>query len=652
MKRVAIILIFCWWALSGYAQWNTANWLRSGQSAIYFDDYVHAIENFNHIIRVKPYLSEPYFFRGVAKLNLEDYEGAIKDYTKAIELNPNYFHAYLYRGIAWHNLKKYEEALADYGEAIVINPGDAYVYANRAITRGEMGDYGEAEQDYSKSLLIDKKLLAAYLNRAIMREKLGNVAGALSDCNAAIKLNMFSDEAFGLRGYLRFQQKAYRDAIEDYNQALKINPKNKRVLMGRAMAWYELRKLREALADYTRILEQDSLYVFAYYNRALLRAEVGDNNRAIEDLDRVLEMNPNNILIYFNRGLLKMEVKDVNGAYEDFSESIALYPDFVKAYLARAAVSDEMNDHAAADRDRYKADEIMERYQRMKAGDRNALVDTTENFRRLIDINSRTDRMKEVINGRIQDRNVIVELQPVFLVQYVDIDTLRKGRVQYFNKHVMAFNQAHNYVPALTISNKSFHYPEAFLEEQLTALSARTRKNRGDVEAFLLRGAFYLHQGKFTQAIEDFKSVLEREPQHLFARLNLATARLKMYDYIASVEEKMSQIVGEEEKVKRVVDYSLVLADYEKCLELDPEFVFALFNIANVKVKSGKVDEAIALYSQVLEQDKDIAEAYYNRGLLYIYLGNKVAASADLSRAGELGISDAYSVIKRYCMEE
>ena len=81
--------MFCCWMLGGFAQWNTASMLREGKSAIYFDDYVSAIENFNHIIRVKPYLSEPYFFRGLAKLNLDDFEGAVKDYSKAID-QPSY----------------------------------------------------------------------------------------------------------------------------------------------------------------------------------------------------------------------------------------------------------------------------------------------------------------------------------------------------------------------------------------------------------------------------------------------------------------------------------------------------------------------------------------------------------------------------------
>lgn len=41
--------------------------------------------------------------------------------------------------------------------------------------------------------------------------------------------------------------------------------------------------------------------------------------------------------------------------------------------------------------------------------------------------------------------------------------------------------------------------------------------------------------------------------------MNLASARSRMYDYIESIEEKTSRVVGEEKKVERNVDYSLVL---------------------------------------------------------------------------------------------
>lgn len=632
------------------AQWNTSNLLRMGQHAIYFDDYVSAIDNFNHIVRVKPYLSEPYFFRGLAKLNLDDYEGAIRDYTRAIELNPNYFHAYMYRGIAWHQLGKYKEAMQDYAEAIGLDPTQAQVYANRGITEAETGDFKAAEEDYSKALRIDDKLLPAYLNRAVVREKLDDREGAMADCNAAIRLNMFSDDAYGLRGYLWFQQKEYHNAIEDFNRALKANPKNVRILMSRAMVWYEMKKYPETLADYNEVIRMDSSYIYAYYNRAMLRAEVGETNAAIRDLDQVIGMNPENMLVYFSRGALKMEIRDWYGAYDDFSESIRLYPDFVKAYLARASVSEELQREDEARADRYAAVRIMDRYKRMKQGDRNALVDTTADFARLIDINARQDEVREVINGRVQDKRVMVELQEVFYVQYLSLDSLRTGKVQYYNQHIMAYNQKHNYNPAITVSNRDLAYPPDFLADGLQKLSGKIARER-DPDAFFLRGSFYINRREYARAIDDLSAVLESEPENLLALFNLANARMLMYDYIEALEDQTPKIVGEPKTEQRTVDYSLVLEGYRKCLELDPTFVFALFNMANVYVRNREIDKAIETYTQVIRQDGDLAEAYFNRGLLYVYTGQKALANADLSKAGELGIVNAYNVMKRYGKE-
>ena len=652
MNRIRIIIFFLLLAtMTVKAQWNTGSMLRMGQNAIYFDDYVSAIENFNGIIRVKPYLSEPYFFRGLAKQNLDDHEGALSDFTKALELNPNYFHAYLYRGVALSSMQRFEEALEDFNEAISLDPAAAYAYAYRGMTEAAMGRYKEAERDYSKALMLDDQLLAAYLNRAMVREKLEKWEGAMADCNAAIRLNMFSDDAYGLRGYLHYRQKDYHNAIEDFNRALKANPENKRILMSRAMVWYEMKKYPETLADYSKVIGIDSNYIYAYYNRALLRAEVGETNAAISDLDKVVEMNPDNILIFFNRGLLKMEIKDWYGAYDDFTESIRLYPDFVKAYLVRSAVDEELNRMEEAEKDRYAAMRIMDRYKRMKAGDRNALVDTTANFRKLIDINARQDEVRDVINGRVQDKRVIIELQEVFFVQYLSLDSLRSGKVQYYNKHIMAYNQAHNYRPSITLCNKRPVYPEGFVQTNIGELSARISGTE-KADDYLLRGGFYLSSGDYPAAIADFSAITAREPDNLLALFNLANARMMMYDYIESVDDKTPRVVGERPNEIRKVDYSLVLEGYRRCLEIDPDFVFARFNIGNVYAKNGEIDKAIEAYTQVIRQDRELAEAYFNRGLLYIYIGQKAQASADLSKAGELGITSAYNIIKRYCREE
>jgi len=49
--------------------------------------------------------------------------------------------------------------------------------------------------------------------------------------------------------------------------------------------------------------------------------------------------------------------------------------------------------------------------------------------------------------------------------------------------------------------------------------------------------------------------------------------------------------------------------------------------------------------------DPNFAEAFYNRAITLIYLKNTKDACLDLSRAGELGVQEAYIVIKRFCNE-
>lgn len=49
------------------AQINTERVMTIARNALYFEDYVLSIQYFNQVINAKPYLYEPYFFRGLAK---------------------------------------------------------------------------------------------------------------------------------------------------------------------------------------------------------------------------------------------------------------------------------------------------------------------------------------------------------------------------------------------------------------------------------------------------------------------------------------------------------------------------------------------------------------------------------------------------------
>ena len=88
MARRLVIALFILLPLTAAAQFNVDRLVMSGRSALYYEDYVLAIQHFNRAIMSKPYLYEPWFYRGVAKYYLDDFAGAESDCSEAIRLNP------------------------------------------------------------------------------------------------------------------------------------------------------------------------------------------------------------------------------------------------------------------------------------------------------------------------------------------------------------------------------------------------------------------------------------------------------------------------------------------------------------------------------------------------------------------------------------
>ena len=76
--------------------------------------------------------------------------------------------------------------------------------------------------------------------------------------------------------------------------------------------------------------------------------------------------------------------------------------------------------------------------------------------------------------------------------------------------------------------------------------------------------------------------------------------------------------------------------------------VFALYNKANILCAQHEYKDAINYYTQAISIDNDFAEAYFNRGLTYIFTGENEKGLSDLSKAGELGMYQAYNMITRF----
>ena len=91
--------------------------------------------------------------------------------------------------------------------------------------------------------------------------------------------------------------------------------------------------------------------------------------------------------------------------------------------------------------------------------------------------------------------------------------------------------------------------------------------------------------------------------------------------------------------------YEQAITEFNKAIELDPEYAMAYNNRGNAYWNKGNFDRAIADYDKAIELDPEYAEAYGNRGFVYYLEGELTKAISDLEKCLEL--SDDPGVVAR-----
>jgi len=665
IKRLVIlfslVFLIC---ISAHTQINIRNYVYVGRNEIYRHNYTTAIGIFNTIIKVKPNHYEAYFYRGVSKFRLDDYRGALKDLDKSIQLNSYNSEVFLYRGIVKDLLFDYYSALEDFNKGIELDPKHVYMYFNRGITRLRLKNYISAVKDFSSVIRFKPDFIAAYINRGIAKDQLFEWEAAVADFSTAIRLNPFSSEAYSRRGMVRALRKDYDLAMQDLNEAIKLDPGNSLSYYFRASIKYELKDLEGTISDYNEVIKLDPENALTFYNRAIIKSQIADYNSAIEDYDEVSKLNPNNVFTYYNRGLVKYEIGIFDGAIEDFTKAIEIYPDFAKAYMARGSAKNAIGDTKGAIADNNTAEIKVNIYKSMQnTDDQFSFADTSRNFQDIIALNSDFGRKMsgdKIINGRIQDREVEIELEPVFKFITTPEDSLIGNDNLYIIPLLDNINRNTGSELKLYLAGRINNQENQDINTKLKILDSTSLENKSPDIYHLFKSVISSAGRNYNTAIiESDKSILyQPDSAHLF--FNRANIRLEMIELIASVDNSNNylSITGNNNIDEKSIsgteffNYDQVINDFEKSILLNPDFAFSYFNMANVNCLARNFEDAVEYYNKAIGKMPDMAEAYYNRGLTLIYLNKTSDACIDLGKAGELGLYNAYAVIKRYCNEE
>lgn len=691
--RIIFLVLFSIFSINGtsslYGQINVDRMTIIGRNALYFEDYILAINYFNQIVKAKPYLSEPYFYRATGKYYLEDYKGAEIDCDKSLELNPYFADAYNLRGIVYQRQGKYEESIKDFKRGAEIEPTNVNFLINIGVAHINLKDYEAAIESYSKAIELSPNLILAWINRAHSKLASKDTLGGLEDFTKVISLNPYIPDGYVGRGAVYYQMGDYEKSLDDMNKTIELRPEEASYYLNRGIVRYQLDDLRGTMADFDRVIELDSRNVLAYSNRGILRAQVGDINRAIDDFSRVLALQRTDFLTLYNRALLYIQTGELENALNDLNIIAAEYPDFKDVYFNRSQVKSMLGDRRGAELDygtavklemeRRAEDEKLalndkakddsdatERKQTRKESDKD--ITNYDKIAVLDDFAS--DEPEQIhssaLRGKIQNRNIVIDMQPAFVMSYFPGDTL-VHRLRYYNMEIDAINKKSDINNMLTLANNEIELSREEAVDVFAMIKSLTEEieaNETNDVALFSRAILYNSVSNLNNALNDFSQLIEIDEENYLAWFGRAIVRLKMVELLQSVEEE-SNIVqpsmrspnfsvsttkkeSETPYEKRILDYELIISDLQKAAEYKPDFEFASYNIGVIYSYKREFEEAEKYFTQAIELNNEFAEAWFNRGLINLFLGEDDKGTVDLSKAGELGVYDAYNVIKRY----
>lgn len=665
MKRIKIffaILISLPVFFTAKAQINAEQVLTIGKNVLSMDDYMLSIQYFNQAIKAKPYLADPYFFRALAKLNLEDYKGAEIDCNEAIERNKFKAEAYKLRGFARQNLGLDSLAVADYDEGLKHNPKDKYFLFYKGVALTSMEKNDEALTTMNELLRLYPRFDEGFAARASLNLQRKDTTSALEDVEQALKYNKSLLNPYLIRAEIESSRGNWDSALTDMEDAVRLRPEEPGLYINRAYLRYNTDNYLGAMSDYNYALQLDPQNMAALFNRALLRFEVKDLINAKKDFTSVLSLNPSNFHALYNRGLVQLESGEYKAALADFQAIAKRYPKFYPVYYAIAEAERGLGNLKAVGANINYAENLVRKYvanpetnpldrPTIAAGTpRNANKTPEEEedenevmnrFNQLVTMQELPETeltFNERIKGRVQDRNVMAEPEPLYGISYAPSPKSLNASANYF-RELDSFNRGRYINRQLYLSPVGTTHPDVDYEtlfkiaEDYTS-TISTSGNKVRPADRIARGVAYTMLKNYSAAIEDFDAVIEENPEFTMA-------------YVARGVARHGEALTQADQRLAAGELALAAADFDSATRLNPRLAHAWYDKGYLLYAQRDYSQAAECFTKAIEIDPEFGAAFFNRGLCHLSAGKKNEAFSDLSRAGELGILPSYNILKR-----
>ncbi|NQU23372.1 MAG: tetratricopeptide repeat protein [Candidatus Nealsonbacteria bacterium] len=335
-------------------------------------------------------------------------------------------------------------------------------------------------------------------------------------------------------------------------------------------------------------------------------AAVADEVAHVRDTDEVLESaldSKHDARLLVDRGTASLKQGDVEAAIDDFDKAIDMAPDMAEAYYGRAmahgATAEYRRKHAAA------FDE--QAHSNFARGDfSHAIADFSEAIRinpelatvnrcRLLRNRALAYRIQGDYDKAIADCNEVIRLHPDFARAYHDRALAHRAKLDYDHAIV-------DHLEAVRLSSGNASSGNA--SGDYCSECAAAYRERGDA---------YYRRRDYDRALADYNEAIRIRPRWGIAYNQRGRT------YAAKGE------------------YSGAIDDYGRALQLDKKFAHLYhYNRGNAHHKNADYHEAVADFTQALEQKPDYGRAYLGRSRAYRELGMETEAQSDAAKAESL----------------
>jgi hypothetical protein len=322
----------------------------------------------------------------------------------------------------------------------------------------------------------------------------------------------------------------------------------------------------------------------------------------------------------------------------DLSKVIELYPKFQKAYVLRSNLYMQIKNYNAAEKDRKFADFLF-------SENKDSTINKSDSIYLLPLIDFRTESQAiDTSQGRVQYQLSNIQLKNIYtLTPDNEIKSIKK-----YNELIDKLNNYQVVNLKIRMDNIETQLSLDNIAESKILLDSLASKMN------LLNEKYFIWKSTLSGLLKNFREALQT--------LNLIPDTSE-YNYLSSfLKGNLFMKLGEQADNKNFDNqfddknfneinnnYNIAIEEYGKSILGNNKFSFAYFNRAYAKSLINDINGAIIDYSNCIYFDNSFGEAYYNRGMLYIFTGDPEKGCHDFSKAGELGVKEAYSLLFKYC---